>query len=110
MMMAAISFSDICSSVEVSVDHITPLNDSYLYIGSTASLKVSLSLPKGFIKLTIAVSQNDENIDVISNTCTATNDEKYFHEGHNWNRYKATVRFGAPDFFSIQAKNLIHAI
>jgi hypothetical protein len=104
MMMAAISFSEICSSVEVSVDHITPLNDSYLYIGSTASLKVSLSLPEGFIKLTIAVSQYDENIDVMSCKCTSTNDVKYIHSGVYWNRYRKTVRFGAPDFFLFKQK------
>jgi hypothetical protein len=53
-----------CTSLVVEVLYISPLDDSYLYIGSTAIVRVYVNVPEGSMEeLRMTLSNGGENVD-----------------------------------------------
>lgn len=96
-------FSVICSSFEVKFQHVSPLDDSYLYIGSTATVRVDVSLPVEFIEnLRITLYHDGDNVDVEPKAVHPTNDVKYASYINNYGNRYGNVRFL---FYVIQVQN-----
>ncbi|XP_056006432.1 mucin-2-like isoform X2 [Ostrea edulis] len=80
-----------CTSIAVNVQHVTPLDDSYLYIGSTATVRVSVVIPVGYIEeLRITLIHDGENVDFDTIKANHTGNMDFTDSTSVWSRYYNT--------------------
>ncbi|XP_056006425.1 uncharacterized protein LOC125659286 isoform X2 [Ostrea edulis] len=77
-----------CTSIAVNVQHVTPLDETYLYIGSTATVRVYVVIPVGFIEeLRITLIHDGENVDFDTIKAYHTGNMDFTNSASVWKRY-----------------------
>ncbi|XP_056006424.1 uncharacterized protein LOC125659286 isoform X1 [Ostrea edulis] len=80
-----------CTSIAVNVQHVTPLDETYLYIGSTATVRVYVVIPVGFIEeLRITLIHDGENVDFDTIKAYHTGNMDFTNSASVWKRYYNT--------------------